>query len=256
MDDLSHLNLIDYDGVEIPFNRSWNSIAVSSSGGADSTLLAHLLCSLITEYNVTIDVHFISHIRMWKTRPWQVHNCENIYNLFNKKFPNIKFYRHVNFISPALEWSNTGSIIKDEYGKITSGEIIEIQSFAEYICFHNDIDAYFNGVTMNPKNVNFKGHYKRDIDSTENNQFLKLKIHMGKIASHPFRFVDKSWVLKTYKKLDLMELFDQTKSCEGEFEGLDYRTYKNGDPVPECGTCFWCKEREWAIEKANNLFRS
>lgn len=58
----------DIDGVKIPFNKTWNSVAISVSGGADSALLAHLICSLAPE-NFT--VHIISHIRMWKTRPWQ-----------------------------------------------------------------------------------------------------------------------------------------------------------------------------------------
>jgi hypothetical protein len=73
---------------------------------------------------------------------------------------------------------------------------------------------------------------------------------MGRIVSHPFRFVDKSWVLAQYRQLDIMDLFDLTRSCEGEFENINYETYIPGQYVPICGECFWCKERKWAIDES------
>lgn len=242
--------IYNFDGVEIPFDKSWNAIAISLSGGADSTLLAYILCNIITEENLNIQVHIISHVRMWKTRPWQGHDSKRIFDWLSKKFTNIKFIRHENFIPPAMEWYNTAYIIKDEYGKMTAGDIIELQSYAEYICFYNNIDAYYNAVTRNPKNVDFKGMDKRDVDPNEDNQHLMLMTHMGKIASHPFRFTEKSWILSQYRKLNLMELFDITRSCEGEFEWLDYQSYKYGQIVPTCGECFWCKERAWAVDQS------
>jgi hypothetical protein len=89
----------------------------------------------------------------------------------------------------------------------------------------------------------------RDIDPTDDNKHLEIMLHMGIIASHPFRFADKAWVVLQYKNLDIMELFDLTRSCEGEFSNMNYKTYTPGQFVPICGTCFWCKEREWAIEQ-------
>ena len=74
-------------------------------------------------------------------------------------------------------------------------------------------------------------------------------IHMGKYAIHPFMFVDKSWVVKQYKRKDLMDLFKITRSCEGEFDNINYKTYTKGQYVPVCNTCFWCLERNWAIEQ-------
>ena len=41
--------MIKIDGVEIFFDSGWKNIAVSLSGGADSTLLAYLLCDHIRE---------------------------------------------------------------------------------------------------------------------------------------------------------------------------------------------------------------
>jgi 7-cyano-7-deazaguanine synthase in queuosine biosynthesis len=91
---------------------------------------------------------------------------------------------------------------------------------------------------------------ERDIEPNEDNKHLERMTHMNVEVVHPFRFIDKSEVVKKYRELDLMDLFEITRSCEGEFEGIDYITYKHGQSVPTCGTCFWCKEREWAIEQS------
>ena len=89
---------------------------------------------------------------------------------------------------------------------------------------------------------------ERDLEPTEDNKHLEYMIHMGRVASHPFRFVDKSWVVNKYKELYIIDLFELTRSCEGEFEDITYKNYTPGQYVPICGECFWCKEREWATQ--------
>jgi hypothetical protein len=167
-----------------------------------------------------------------------------------KRFPNIKFSRHTNFIAPDIEYGNIGASIPDEYNKFVSGDNIQQRSFAEYVCFNENVDAYYNAVTRNPKGIDLGGMKERDIDPTEANKHLERMTHMGVEVLHPFRFIDKLEIIKKYKELNLMELFNITRSCEGEFKDLDYTTYKHGQTVPTCGTCFWCKEREWAVEQS------
>ena len=232
--------------MQIPFDQNWKNIAISVSGGADSALLAYLLCSQVT----TQTVHIISHKRMWKTRPWQSYDSLTVYTWLLKKFPNIKFHRHTNFIAPDIEYGNIGASISDEYNKFVSGDNIQQRAYAEYICFNENVDAYYNAVTRNPKGIDLGGMKERDIDSSDDNQHLAEMTHMGRKVFHPFRFIDKSKIVKKYKEMGLMELFNITRSCEGEFEGIDYTTYREGQIVPTCGTCFWCKEREWAIEQS------
>lgn len=236
------------DGVDIPFSPSWNKVSISLSGGADSALLAYLICQMATQPN--FEVHVISHIRMWKTKPWQGHDSVNVYNWLVKHFPNIKFKRHTNFISPELEWGNVGPTITDEYGKLVSGDILELRAFAEYVCHHYDIDAYYNAVTRNPRDVDFQGMPSRDIDPTEDNTHLAIMEHMNRLACHPFRFIEKDWVMKQYRRLNISDLLKLTRSCEGEFSNITYKNYIAGQSVPLCGECFWCKERAWAIEQS------
>jgi hypothetical protein len=232
--------------INIPFNKEWTNIAISVSGGADSALLAYLICGQVT----TQSVHIISHKRMWKTRPWQSHDSLNVYTWLLEKFPNIKFVRHTNFIAPDIEYGNTGPNLKDEYGKKVSGDNIQQRSFAEYICSNENVSAYFNAVTRNPKGIELGGMSERDIDPSEDNKHLERMMHMDVEVLHPFRFIDKSEIVKKYKELNLIDLFELTRSCEGEFKGIDYTTYIPGQYVPVCGNCFWCKEREWAIEQS------
>jgi hypothetical protein len=242
MHDIFH----DIDGVKIPFDKNWTDIAISVSGGADSALLAYLICDLAQD--TAIKIHIINHVRMWKTRPWQQVDADNVYRWLFQRFYHADFIRHTNFIAPELEYGNIGPSLVDEYGKQVSGDNIQQRAYAEYICNKHNIDAYYNAVTCNPPLADFKGMAERDLVPTEDNKHLEFMIHMGRVASHPFRFVDKSWVLKQYRRLGIHELFDLTRSCEGEFEGLDYRTYIPKQFVPQCGKCFWCKERTWAIK--------
>ena len=236
------------DGVDIPHDPKWRRIAISLSGGADSALLAYLLSSMIPQ-DKKFEVHIISHIRMWKTRPWQSYDSKRVFDWLVDRFPKIKFKRHTNFIAPDVEYGNMGPGIKDEYGKWVSGDNAQQRAFAEYVCTTEDIPAYYNAVTRNPKDVDFKGMPERDIDPTEDNMHLRVLTHMNRWAFHPFRFTQKDWIIKQYTALGIKDLLAITRSCEGEFEGIDYKTYKPGQVVPICGECFWCKERSWAIEQ-------
>ncbi len=238
------------DNVEIPFDNTWTSIGIGLSGGADSALLAHILCELITSHNMHVHFHVISHTRMWKTRPWQQTDSYNVYRYLQEKFTNITFTRHLNFIAPDLEYGSIGPTIKDVYGKMVSGDNIQQRSYAEFICKTNNVDTYYNAVTRNPRNVEFKGMVERDIEMNESNTHLQKVMHMGFLVCHPFRFIDKSWILNQYRKRNIMDLLNITRSCEGEFENITYDNYQVGQYVPVCNQCFWCLERNWAIEQS------
>lgn len=242
------MNPVVIDGVEIPFNKDWKNIAISVSGGADSALLAYLICKEAYDHDITI--HIINHVRCWKTKPWQQYDADYVFRWLFQKFYHTTFKRHTNFIAPELEYGDTGPTLTDEYGKKVSGDNIQQRAYAEFICNKHNIDAYYNAVTHNPRGIELGGMVERDIERSDETKHMEIMQHMGVWALHPFRFVDKSWVVKQYKTNNIMDLFEITRSCEGTFEDINYKTYKLGQEVPVCGKCFWCKEREWAIEQS------
>lgn len=242
------------DGVYFPLDPTWHDIAVSLSGGADSALLAYMLCKTITENKMSMDVHIITNIRMWKTRPWQETISLEVFEYLVNKFPNLKFIRHVNFIAPQIEYGVIGPIIKDEYGRMKSGDQISTRSYSEYVCHYNNINAWFAGVTRNPRDETItQGMDDRNVDFNSVDDLHLTIMQVGsKLSCHPFVFSTKQWIIKQYLDYGILDLLNITRSCEGEFEELDYTTYKPGMLVPECGTCFWCQERNWA-KKLNNV---
>jgi hypothetical protein len=178
------------------------------------------------------------------------YNADYVFRWLFQKFYHTTFKRHTNFIAPELEYGNIGPSLTDEYGKQVSGDNIQQRAYAEYVCNKYQIDAYYNGVTRNPRGIDLGGMKERDIEPTADNQHLTDMMHMGVRVLHPFRFIDKSEIVQMYKQLGIMDLFELTRSCEGEIDSVNYKTYTPGQYVPVCGTCFWCKEREWAIEQS------
>jgi len=219
-------------------NPSWGRIGISISGGADSALLAYLICS-----NTTADIHFTSQIRLWRTRPWQEYIADDVISWFMNRFDN-KFYVHKNLVPPEMEEPHT-TLITDEYGKEKPGNRIILRSHNEYIANKYNLDALYAGLNKNP-DIDIPGK----VPERDEGHIPPHFIHNGIDICHPFVYTKKDWIIKQYYKNGIEDLLNLTRSCEGEFKGLDYSTYTPGDTVPICGKCFWCKEREWAIEQA------
>lgn len=224
--------------MDLFLKPEWQRIGISISGGADSALLSYLILS-----NTSAEIHFVNQIRCWKTRPWQEHVANTVLNWFEQKFDHqIKIHR--NFIPPDLEWADKGPNIIDEYGKLKSGNQICLRSHNEYIIHKEKLDAWYAAVNKNP-DIDFDGALE---DRNEGHIPPHMK-HMDVDICHPFVYTMKDWIIQQYYDHDILDLLELTRSCEGEFEGIDYKTYTPGDIVPECGECFWCKEREWALAK-------
>jgi len=219
-------------------NPEWKRIGISLSGGADSALLAYLILK-----ETDADIYFTTQIRMWKTRPWQRYVAQDVVAWFKEHFTN-RIAHIEGFIPPEMEEPNT-TYITDEYGVVKPGNRIILRAHNEWIAHTYKLDAWYAAVNKNP-DIDIPGALlERD------EGILPLHMtHIGVDIVHPFVYTTKDWIVNQYSDNKILDLFDITRSCEGEFEGLNYKTYTLGDSVPVCGECFWCKEREWAIEQA------
>jgi hypothetical protein len=224
--------------MDLYLHSKWTRIGISISGGADSALLAFLICS-----NTDADIHFTNQIRLWKTRPWQEHVADTVIDWFKNRFKN-NFYLHRNLIPPELEWGDKGPTTIDEYGKLKSGNQIILRSHNEYIAHKYKLDALYGGINKNP-DIDIEG----SLSDRDQGHIPPHFVHNGVDICHPFVYTKKDWILKQYYKNDIEDLLNLTRSCEGEFEDLDYTTYTPGQYVPTCNECFWCKERAWGLSK-------
>lgn len=225
--------------MELYLDSAWKRIGISLSGGADSALLSFLICS-----NTRAEIHFTTQIRMWRTRPWQEYVADKVIDWFKIRFNNT-FLVHKNFIPPELEWADKGPTIIDEYGKLKSGNQIILRSYNEFIANKFKLDAVYGGINQNPS-VDIKGSLKDRDHGHIPPYFIHDDIHI----CHPFVHTRKDWIIRQYYENNILDLLDLTRSCEGEFKDINYKTYVPGQHIPICGECFWCKEREWGIEKA------
>jgi 7-cyano-7-deazaguanine synthase in queuosine biosynthesis len=235
--------------LAIPFDPDWKNIGINLSGGADSAMLAYILCSIIEQNKFDCEVHVITYQRCWRTRPWQIYNSAEVYQKIVELFPTIKFNRHVGYIPPELEWGAIGPVFADKSGKERSGDQIIVSSYNQFLMYQKDINAIFEGTSRNP-DVEFSGRMPNREKAPEDAVLSDLVLSKdNKYALFPFRFVRKDWIVTQYKSLGLLDLYSTTRSCEGEFPELSHDNYTPGQYIPVCKTCFWCKERKWAEEK-------
>ena len=223
--------------MELFLNPEWKRIGISLSGGADSALLAYLILD-----QTDADIYFTTQIRMWKTRPWQRYIAQDVVEWFKNRFNN--HIEHIEgFIPPEMEEPHTTNIT-DEYGKTKPGNRIILRAHNEWVAHTYNLDAWFAAVNKNP-DIDISGAL---IERDEGVLPLHMK-HMGVDICHPLVYTTKDWIIKQYYDKNIKDLLNLTRSCEGEFKDLDYTTYTPRQAVPTCGKCFWCKEREWAIEQ-------
>jgi hypothetical protein len=256
----------DISNLQIVFNPNWKNIAVNLSGGADSALLTYLLCHIIKKHNLTTKVNVITYQRCWTTRPWQGWWSVQVLNKLKEYFPDIINERITTYIPPELEYGESGPIIDGR-----SGDQIIVGSFNKFAAWEYNLDAVFNATSKNPENDNREDRMDNRDGDAEDAKLEDLWAHrkgLDTVFAHPFRFVQKDWIVAQYHIFDILDLYKQTRSCEGDIE-LDselkqivgsFGDYKPGMHVPTCGRCWWCYEREWAesrvdqiIEEINNV---
>jgi len=240
-------------GLTIPFSLTWRQIGINISGGADSASLCLLLCKIIKENNYKCKIHVITFVRCWTTRPWQEPKGHEVYQKLKSMFPKIIGNRYENYIPPELEYGVIGPIIKGR-----SGDQIEGSSFNSYVAYKHKLSAIFNGTSMNPSDEVFDNRMKERDKTSEQGTLRDIMYHdKGTWFIHPYRFVQKDWIVAQYFIHGAEDLFNTTRGCEGDINDGNHinpvvptlESYKPGMDVPVCGACFWCLERDWAVSK-------
>ena len=243
-------NMFVVDGLPIHLDYSHSNISVDLSGGADSALLSYLLISELNRRKQKCTVHLITHRRLWKTRPWQKIIAKNVFdylcamNTFLKQQPLmsslITIVRHTNFIPPLLESVHVKGIDESR-----TAENLCVDEFREVVMFDYDIDMIYNATTLNPP-MPIEGR----VPSRDKTKIDKLDLlNRDDKESNPFFYINKAWVIKQYKDNNILDLLYTTRSCEGG--DVETPADWNGERPDDCGECFWCVERHWAMDENN-----
>lgn len=246
--EIHHIN-----GLPIHFDPNAKNILISLSGGADSSILAYMLCDYIEKNNYNISVHFMTLVRFWKEKPWLENSGKNVYAYLKKRFPSICKDQHWGFLPPQFEDVpltnlNKPAIFTKLPEKANCDVLVTIE-FQEYLMNKLKIDFLYTGTTMNPP-LNTE-----DQPTFRNEEYIKNKWEwaLSGPCVNPFGLLRKNFTMAQYHNYNLWDLLELTRSCEADVFvfGEEYR--HNGKTPPECGTCFFCKEKQWGLDNCEGF---
>lgn len=243
------------NSLDIPLNPEWKNIGINLSGGADSACLLMLLCELIVKNNYDCKIHVLTYIRGWSNKPWQEPISVQVYEKIKSIYPNIIVDRHTCFIAPELEYSSAGKLIGNR-----SGDQIIGASYNGYMEHKLKLNSIYNATSARPKDDQFdngvmdKDNYilsERYAPNPNLAGLINIKKN-GFVHCTPFRFIDKSWIIAQYFLFNKLDILKVTRSCESDVHTHTHwpklHNYTPDTVVPECGVCFWCLERNWALK--------
>lgn len=200
------------------------------SGGADSSLLAYLLCKKIKEEN--LDVKF-QPLSVRRGRPNNPVYAEGVTDFIREDLD-------VDFVLDHIVY----------YPPLEDSEMTEQRIFwdRDAVNFKEDLfQILYSGITCNPPDsANLPKNKERTRDEEAERPIVSwngLKHYIN-----PFFKVNKKWEAEVYKDLGLLDtLFPLTYSCEGDAADTYTHTWHCGNTLPREKQCWWCIERKWAF---------
>lgn len=225
--------------IEIPIDPSFQNIGIKMSGGADSSLLAFILCKHLKN---KVNFHAITLDNPLK--PYQIEFATSVIDWLENTF-NFKFASHTKKMASSED------------------DLVDEQELTLYHTYQkHNLDAHFIGVTANPLNYEendiLKKTWKyRDPERDpieEYSEFDSYQLQdavifqkLGKPIPNsnitingfaPFSNIDKKAIAELYQHYNLIDtLFPMTRSCEKETNYF----------LQHCGRCWWCGEREYGF---------
>jgi hypothetical protein len=200
------------------------TLALSMSGGADSTMLCYLLAKTSRRHNLQITIQPYNGYDIWA--PMDSKGVVKIIKYIQSKFPNVD-----------IQWPI--STVFDTNGDFAPNDKnMYITPLIEKLVAHNVVDLVMNGISMGPP-LEVQQTFK-DWDNKINVRRLPgyhLWNEVERAIDHlsPLKHIDKRFIVYCYKKFGIEELLEMTNSCT--------------EPQGNCRECWWCQERSWALEQ-------
>ena len=207
-----------FGSVNILKDKKLNNktVAISMSGGADSTLLCYMLANTIQEHKLNIQIQPYNGFDI--SVPGDSAGLPKIIKYIQNKFPNVKLNWPISCVYDTQEQDTKNTYIR-----------FLIETLSIYNVVHEIIQAVCLGP---PKEIqkSFLG------DQYLRRPGYQLWEEVSQPKNYaPFVGIDKRFIIQCYVDLGIEDLLEITSSC----------TRAKGN----CGECWWCQERKWAIDE-------
>lgn len=202
--------------VVIEVKKDTKRVGIKLSGGADSAVLTYLLAKYKTEERP--DIEFMPVTNVCKQKPYNQIHADKVIGFIENRF-GFKFREHMVI----------KNIEEEDFGRFHDHNV-------DMLYNAKLIDEHFIAITSFPPEgaMDMTGtHYIEGLDRTRN-----IKPTKEGRSNRPFYNLDKVGIAELYDRFDLLDdLFPLTRSCEAHTH----------DFSKHCGSCWWCRERQWAF---------
>ena len=200
------------------------TLALSMSGGADSTMLCYLLAKTSRRHNLQITIQPYNGYDIWA--PIDSTGVIKIIKYIQSKFPTVDIQWPISTV-----FDTNGDSAPNDKNMYIGPLIDKLQA-------HNVVDKVMNGISMGPP-IEVQQTFK-DWDNKINVRRLPgyhLWNEVERAIEHlsPLKHIDKRFIVQCYKEFDIEELLEMTNSCT--------------TPEGNCSECWWCQERTWALNE-------
>jgi 7-cyano-7-deazaguanine synthase in queuosine biosynthesis len=206
------------------FNR--RTIGLSMSGGVDSTMLCILLAKTIQAKNLKTVIQPYNGYDIWA--PLDSAGLPNIIKFIKSEFPLVDIKWPVSAV-----FDTQGDKIKDKN--------TYIQPLVNDLLRKRFINQRIGGISMGPP-LEVQQNFTIPHPDAEKYRIQRLpgyrlwnEVENADGLFAPYKHIDKRFIVQCYKDFGYEDLLKQTQSCT--------------DPKGNCGECWWCQERAWAIQE-------
>jgi hypothetical protein len=240
-------------------NYEAENISVKLSGGFDSALLLYMVAKTANEHNSSTVIRPIT-IRKGNPTEFKQYDGFDTYEYTDKIikwvrecFPQIKIEDSVKH--DANYWWITQEQNGRPIGSYTyTQQLLTEFMYWKYVLLSKNrnklLYAEYVGITKNPSDNNFpkstETHREKTVKGAVTPQSLTIiDYDTDRAYIEPFRNGDKRvtfWLANNFSIMDT--LLNITRSCEGDY--IDTENF-----TKECGTCWWCLERDWGHKNFN-----
>tara|TARA_Y100000385_G_C13046538_1_gene617752 strand:- start:735 stop:1424 length:690 start_codon:yes stop_codon:yes gene_type:complete len=220
--------------VEILGDSVFNNktIGISMSGGADSTLLCFLLANTIKEKNLNIQIQPFNGYDIWCSGDSA--GLPEIIKYLQNKFPTVKLHWPISVVFNTKGIKEKG-LDKNSY----------IRPLSEKLAKNKIIDVLVNALCLGPPTeIQQSFNLRSDggswgIFRRPGHELWEEIEKFSNTPKAPFVGIDKRFIIQCYYDFNEQDLLQKTNSCT--------------EPIGNCGECWWCQEKKWALNNVSSL---